>query len=97
MSIYNYNIKRISIISILKTVPIILLIQGVFSTLLIFCLFLKESILVNIKTKLLTCIIFSISYSVIILCSTIIMIYVYNILSLKFNKQITITLDLLKK
>jgi hypothetical protein len=93
----TYNIKKINTISVLKVAPIVLLAQGLFSALLTFCLSFKDITMVDIKAKILTCIIFTISYSIIVLCNVIIMVHIYNILSTKFNKQITIDLDLLKE
>ncbi|MDR0915341.1 MAG: hypothetical protein LBM22_01415 [Endomicrobium sp.] len=93
----TYSIKRINIISVLKTIPIVLLIQGLFSACLTLCLSLKDITAINLKDQLFTCAIFTISYTVIALCSILIMICIYNTLSLKFNKQIVITLDLIEE
>jgi hypothetical protein len=86
----SYNIKKINIFSVLKTAPIILGINGILSSLTTFFIFSSDIYSTDLKARMLACIMFSIAYTIIMLSSLIIMIYIYNLLSLKYNKHIEI-------
>jgi hypothetical protein len=89
-----YNVKKIQVSSVLKALPIIFAIPGAIIGYSHFFFFSSDLVAgLDFGARLLSCVVFIVLYTVVMVVGAIIAVWLYNLVASKFNGSIVVSLE----